>query len=137
MPPTLIPITEETPSNIVVDYQLMSLRLGEASTKHTERLDSKKLLLPRFSGDLLLVTREVAEAAAIRHECHDGSLECDWATQPGGACSRKGKPHPLADRMVWAASRGYDDAAIVTRTAEGSRVITGYRELRRVPWVAR
>lgn len=122
-----VPIVEETPKEIVVrvrdkhEYDLCTA------------LDHALEQYPQLPDDpLLLTTREVAEVAARKHECADGSLECDWASRPGGVCSKKGKSHPLAARMVWAASPAYG----VGESAYTTHPI-GYRELRRVPGVAR
>ncbi len=122
-----VPIIEQTPREIVADRDAQEWTLDT------------QLLLGIFSEvggsaeTLLLVTREVAEAAAYVHPHYPWPHSCPSACHKVGAehkfDDRCDEPHPLASRMVWA-------SAHEERPAGGHRV-TEYRELHCVPGVSR
>lgn len=99
-----IPIVEQTPREIVID--------APPGGETVEGLGF---------DTLLLVTREVAEAAAIWRVCQERFMEapCENRLHNG--------PHPLASRMVWA-----DNPTNVEVGPYKYSGIIGYRELRRV-----
>lgn len=143
-----IPVIEETPREIVVIDSATEINDGGYDPVIRSALGCHEDHPPFFdelleAHALLLTTREVAEAAARKHKCRHG--KCDafvWQDFPPAAirCERHGKPHPLTERMVWAASP--EVASRIVRGDESAPwreliEIIGYRELRRVAGVGR
>lgn len=117
------PIIEENPMDIVIE----DMRRGDG---FMVPLCEDVLSEGGIANDaLLLVSREVAEAAARGHKCYD---LCGLRVREEGdnfkwGCSQSGKPHHLASRMVYVSRK---DRVI----NDSSGVFScGYRTLQRVP----
>jgi hypothetical protein len=120
-----IPLIEEIPKQIVVHLK------GEVWPLDHTIIDAAAFNMYGDQGigreEMLLVTRDVAEAAAMPIFPVSGCNCCR-----GGGCSTVSpKPHPLAERMVWPDERVWEDPCDGTDCIYAE--IIGYRSLRRVP----
>jgi hypothetical protein len=124
-PQPCVPIIEEVPTKITIE-PLTEIVEAFGLLDFVDNL--------REGSVLLIVAREVAEAAyALKHICSANCPNSKMIPSPNPTCSvfackQHGKPHPLADRMVFLDDpktefSGNGDAIFQTITAKSLRRI--------------